>query len=201
MSLFINTNPARLTMADDADFSNGRLRLTAFLRVVENGLPQRPSRFRRKVQFSKTASTDLSDATSFEVSRTAGELPGQSHGDAIERVETRAEKAGPSQATIDHRSPSPQDLEEGTFPNVTDHTTKTSMDVSTDAENTPHTGVTASAHQSATNRPAGPSIKPPQPHKSQNIQKGRKGQKRRLPVNCLSLSRTTTTDGLPDPFV
>ena len=36
-------------MADDANFCGGRLRLAAFLRVVENDMPQRPSRFKRRV--------------------------------------------------------------------------------------------------------------------------------------------------------
>jgi hypothetical protein len=36
-------------MADDANFVGGRLRLAAFLRVVENDMPQRPSRFKRRL--------------------------------------------------------------------------------------------------------------------------------------------------------
>jgi hypothetical protein len=36
-------------MADDANFYGGRLRLTAFLRVVEHDRPQRPSRLKRRI--------------------------------------------------------------------------------------------------------------------------------------------------------
>jgi hypothetical protein len=36
-------------MADDANFVGGRLRLAAFLRTVEDDVPQRPSRFKRRL--------------------------------------------------------------------------------------------------------------------------------------------------------
>jgi hypothetical protein len=36
-------------MADDANFCGGHLRLTAFLRIVENNMPQRPARFKRRL--------------------------------------------------------------------------------------------------------------------------------------------------------
>jgi hypothetical protein len=36
-------------MADDANFCGGRLRLAAFLRVVEYDMPQRPSRLKRRI--------------------------------------------------------------------------------------------------------------------------------------------------------
>jgi hypothetical protein len=42
-------SPLIPAMDDDASFRGGRLRLTAFLRVVENGIPERPSRFKRRV--------------------------------------------------------------------------------------------------------------------------------------------------------
>jgi hypothetical protein len=35
-------------MTDDANFCGGRLRLSAFLRVVENDMPRHPSRFKRR---------------------------------------------------------------------------------------------------------------------------------------------------------
>jgi hypothetical protein len=38
-------------MTDDANFCGGRLRLSAFLCVMENGMPRRPSRFKgRRIQ-------------------------------------------------------------------------------------------------------------------------------------------------------
>ncbi|KAF1919693.1 hypothetical protein BDU57DRAFT_536642 [Ampelomyces quisqualis] len=68
-------------MADDANFCNGRLRLIAFLRVVEHDLPQRPSRFKQRMplageEHGRTVASELLEAESaLRIPRVREEVP------------------------------------------------------------------------------------------------------------------------------
>jgi hypothetical protein len=61
-------------MDDDANFCGGRLRLTAFLRIVEHNMPQRPTRFKRRwplfadLTHGTTVSSPLGTANIAEIS-------------------------------------------------------------------------------------------------------------------------------------
>ena len=57
-----------LTMPQEADFCGDRLRLSAFLRVVGNGMPKRPTRFRRRVPVTDDS---LEPSTHFETTQEA----------------------------------------------------------------------------------------------------------------------------------
>jgi hypothetical protein len=112
-------------MTDDANFCDGRLRLRAFLRVVENDMPQRPSRFKRRhMQPAENAPFD---------------------------------PAG--------------------------HEPKASANITKAANTTPV------PHQTEIRKSSTRSREP------------LRTRKRKLPVNCLALLQTTTSDGLPEPGV
>lgn len=190
-SMMINTNSTFQAMANDADFTGGRLRLTAFLRAVEHGMPQRPSRFRRKVQLPEVASAESNDEPNV-VTPCAVETSHPLEDDAVQGMESKSQIVGPSHAGAGHCVPSSQNLGESTFTELEGQESKTSKDPPIDATTIPQTDMTAVAQRTATKRPPKQARSPLLPRKIQKI---------RLPVNCLPLLRTTTSDGLPDPFV
>lgn len=153
-------------MAHDADFAGDRLRLSAFLRIVQN-LPQRPARCRRR--------------------------------------------AGPSIAGDDH-VPAPASDDAQTVP------TSSRREISPCPDSLPEEDATAEVSNETSpvpeigreEDPPIPSPKPtalhvysPKERKADPRQRGpsNTARKRRLPVNELTLVRTTTADGLPDRSV
>lgn len=171
-----------LTMPHEAEFCGDRLRLSAFLRVVGNGMPQRPARFRRRLQVTDnnpespacrdtmqkehafpqtTYSEQFIDATVAEpVYSLIPEEP---------TLTSETHSPAPRTSNIDGTvSLSLQDVQMvNTFP-VSEERKLTMVP-------TPTSGKTCK----------GPSSR----------------RRRRLPVNELALLRTTSSDGLPQPNV
>jgi hypothetical protein len=178
-----------LTMTHDANFVDNRLRLTAFLRVVEEGIPPWPSRFRRRIQMpdetaelpvatsqSQTATVEKRVATGVEVGvwnedETEYRLqPGSIYDVPLSPTSTRSSPAsGDDQDVYERQSP---------------------------VQRQPDTSGSAKfAHQAGTAVPVKVKKASRKPLGSSST------RKRRLPVNELALLRTTTSDGLPQPGV
>lgn len=165
-------------MADDANFCDGRLRLTAFLRVVEHDLPQRPSRFKRRMP-----------------------LTGEQHSgtNALEMAESESTPETPSNpdeysslavgAGIDlPHFPAPPDVPPNENFAVSDRPVIEQPNSWVDKGRLRKKG--SIAHAQLAGEP-----------QSARRPKTSSTPKRRLPVNVLPLLRTTTSDGLPDPVV
>jgi hypothetical protein len=166
-------------MAGDTNFCDGRLRLTAFLRVMEHGLPQRPSRFKRRVprageDYRGTAATDR--AESGTVSKTSGNP---------EKSPSLAADAG---LNLPHCPPPPAEVtidESNTIPDRTlTEQRKTKVDKARLLE------MESIAHPRQANE-----------HLTAGYSRPSSTRKRRLTVKGLALVRTTTSNGLPDPVV
>ncbi|KAH7394978.1 hypothetical protein DE146DRAFT_66731 [Phaeosphaeria sp. MPI-PUGE-AT-0046c] len=177
-------------MADDTNFSGGRLRLTAFLRAVENGMPQRPSRFRRRMQLSREGTAELNDSNFFYTPCT-GRTDSRHMDNAVQGMETDAQKEGPSHARVGHRVPSSPNLEEITSIDLDGYGSKNPWRAPVNAKSIRQTSETATAHRTATKGPI---------RQTRSLTRPQKSQKRQLPGDCLPLIRTSTSDGLPDPF-
>jgi hypothetical protein len=183
-------------MADDTNFCDGRLRLTAFLRAVENGMPARPSRFKRRVPLEETSPQDFAFPEPLHTEESAGYLPNS----------TRSRTPGPSrEATSEVSSAQETDLDTARSP--------TSMRIQVYPDSYKHLGPGSGNEESDREQPtATPTIS----HASIDEQavhawkvktrsnrplKATDTRKRRLPTTGLALVRTTTSDGLPDPSV
>lgn len=214
-------------MADDANFVNGRLRLTAFLRLIENELPSRPSRFRRRDPVSAEQS-HLSfleaappigvplvlkpehgiPAVDLAISQT---LPQTNHIQCNVAEELVAPHNDIARAGLPLQRNSPYDL--SALPDFSERCSNRTTEDNGESRcgylpvEQPrivrssmerHPSALPSDQTSQQARKA-PTVKPRKTSHRRYV--SRSPRKRRLPVNELPLIRTTTADGLPQPEV
>lgn len=163
-------------MSRSADFCGDRLRLSAFLRVLGDGMPPRPTRCRRRLPLTNDSS-ELPDQ--YDISPEVPVLP-------------EAAIAGqPKKLSIAiNSSPlSPYDSA-STQGNVLTASTYCQEDQGTNPLHAP----SRFANSLFTEREGALPCKIPA-----KVAKNRR--KRRLPVHQLALLRTTSSDGLPEPSV
>jgi hypothetical protein len=179
-------------MDDDANFCGGRLRLAAFLRVVESNMPQRPSRCKQRmlsveklphqiVQFELLNTDQIIEASSTSMNspslEAAASFPPQVHRSASIKSTVRC-------------SPIPtDDTGYNNFKSNTHHDKKVN-EQSTAAKVRKRVG--KSLIVAHTTEAEDLSITSRRPSRT---------KKRRVPVNGLAMLRTTTSDGLPEPAV
>ncbi|KAF2188230.1 hypothetical protein K469DRAFT_91965 [Zopfia rhizophila CBS 207.26] len=192
-------------MAHNEDFCGDRLRLTAFLRVIEN-MPRRPSRFHKRLR-SSNQQTDKSQkddsAPSGHAQSSVSLFLAQSDESlALSEVELvtspleRRSSGGKAHDSYTNEYPNdPVSLppEEDIGKSVGDHIDDTATMETTDLREPP---ITKSRKRKGlvlykVNT---------KPQDDASI-KVTGGHKRRLPVNGLALVRTSTADGLPDRAV
>lgn len=199
---------------DDANFCNGRLRLAAFLRVVESDMPQRPARFRRRVALTEdnyddshaefeqanvpaaTTSAPL-DAPEMHLSPLLAPADIDSERPASNKNEKLTDTSH-TQSEHGANSGSEYDLPHSPIPNgngigYDQDASEDEMNSNERETSQPRTQICRKARviQSATVKASA--------GKSRNSASTRK---RRLPVSSLALLRTTTSDGgLPEPGV
>ncbi|KAF2032593.1 hypothetical protein EK21DRAFT_86912 [Setomelanomma holmii] len=206
-------------MDDDVNFCGGRLRLAAFLRVVEKGIPERPARFKRRVPWvDQTASRAEDDVPAFD-----HVLPAASLSQTNERTESISRDL--SEEHITDSSNHVREvvcLEVGVdpHPNSAKHPdfeydvprSPTPTNISLPHGDYPHMGSTeescnesdcANTRTAASTIPSNLNVTKLQTTKVQRgsgkSQKPSSARKRRLRVRSLALLRTSTTDGLPSP--
>jgi hypothetical protein len=206
-----------LTMTHDANFVDNRLRLTAFLRVVEEGIPPRPSRFRRRIQMpDETAeppvATSQSQTNQVLLAPEAHQEPpisGSASPIALRSIAAAAEKRVVIGVEVGvwNEDETEYRLQPGSIYDVPLSPTSTrSSPASGDDQDVyerqspvqrqPDTSGSAKfAHQAGTAVPVKVKKASRKPLGSSST------RKRRLPVNELALLRTTTSDGLPQPGV
>jgi hypothetical protein len=203
-------------MDDDANFRGGRLRLTTFLRVVENGIPERPSRFKRRgplllvEQLPQTANQHVPGHTDPSSAPTPGEGGGllesmlqppvvettiydsnSAQDDASVDVATNVQPNPFMLAGSEYDIPcSPSSADP--FMDSGDHSTKDGS--SADDRRVVANATKFDCNRMATRKPKALGIKS-KPQRPANA------RKRRLPVQSLALLRTSTADGLPYPSV
>jgi hypothetical protein len=204
-------------MTHDANFVDNRLRLTAFLRVVKEGIPPWPSRFRRRIQVpDETAeppvATSQSQTNQVLLAPEAHQEPpisGLSSPIALRFIATAVEKRAATDVEVGvlNEDETEYRLQPGSIYDVPLSPTSTrSSPVSGDDQDVyerqspvqrqPETNGSAKfAHQAGTAVPVKVKRASRKPLGSSST------RKRRLPVNELALLRTTTLDGLPQPGV
>lgn len=160
------------TAAKASDFHNGRLRLSAYLRVIEH-LPDRPRRCRRHVR-----SLEVSPPGSEKSS----EAPATNDETRISSAVAGDSTTGEDESVAGHRSSSDDTLPPRQETSRTNEQDPESLrnQLPVQQENV----LIATAEQ------------PEQP-----VQSGRTRRKRPTPVNTLALARATTEAGLPVPGV
>ncbi|KAF2129596.1 hypothetical protein P153DRAFT_396853 [Dothidotthia symphoricarpi CBS 119687] len=192
-------------MAHDANFCGDRLRLAAFLRIMEYGIPPRPTRFRRRVQaVEKPMRGSDPSPTNQEYSfvNTSAAIP--IHG--VSRPSTpEATTSGVDASRTHHSSPSnPLATDaDSTYDIPPSHTSiepyvgliKDGIHEPTGLQQQHANGllVKQSLQNAGIMSSSNSHKTPSKPRPSSST------RKRRLPVNCLALMRTSTSDGLPEP--
>lgn len=170
-------------MLDDANFVGGRLRLTAFLRVLEGDIPQTPSRSELRAHIVKQPGDTEPSSIGAPNPRAAiiVNLPDNGH------EEVSADIIAHAETVFDlPRSPTTTNLGSGS---QIENETK-----SFDTRRTSEKATKSTKKQNARVAKVKESFSTH--HKPQEK------RKRRLPVNVLALVRTTTSDGgLPQPGV
>jgi hypothetical protein len=204
---------------EDANFYNGRLRLTTFLRVVEN-MPQRPSRFKRRLKTSdervrEASGGPLRDSEHQEAETMLVDQPWPSHSpvplDAAATISDGNAHVRSGHTTVNTASKPDAPLLPPTqfdFP----HSPPPADSILETSDN--HVDVTDEADDGLAGLNEALSIKTPKgtrkepvvttsskPRVSKNPGESSSTRKRRLPVNGLALLRTTTAVGLPEPSV
>jgi hypothetical protein len=183
-------------MTDDANFCNGRLRLTAFLRVVEDGMPPRPSRFKRRVPFGGSSPQDsaFSEPVHTEACPEYLKHSTVTQASGLNMEVTPGVPSAPDVQFDMPRSPTPTQLY--VCPGSSKHLRLGSSDEESASERqtVAHAIPQATTDQQAVHA-SKVRIESSRPQKSTDT------RKRRLPVTGLALVRTTTSDGLPDPSV
>ncbi|KAF3045727.1 hypothetical protein E8E11_006319 [Didymella keratinophila] len=169
-------------MTQEADFCGDRLRLSAFLRVVAEGLPQRPTRFRRRVvdpNHSLDSSTQR-DSSLLDAKSPSDQAPAleQYPENAILKVVRSPSLQAPELAAEDLRFAS----QNGSNPQ-------------SDCSQREHVQHSPAQKQSVKRSSSPTTLKPSQ--KPRKISSTRK--RGHLPVNELALLRTMSSDGLPLP--
>lgn len=165
-------------MADDTNFCDGRLRLTAFLRVAEHDLPQRPSRFKRRMPLT---GEEHSGTAALERAESESEPETPSNPDEHPSLAVGAEIAPP-------HSPAPPDVTPNESIAISDRTVVEPQKPTIGKDRIRNKGPIARRQRADEPLSAG-------------RLKTSRTPKRRLPLNTLPLLRTTTSDGLPDPVV
>jgi hypothetical protein len=164
-----------LTMPQEADFYGDRLRLSAFLRVVGNGIPKRPIRFRRRVLVTDNS---LEPSTHLETTQEASTGAKTVSGEPFTKVPD-VDSAG------SRVREQPNSMSDSLF---------TAPEIGSES------GVGFESYEDVPRLKERnltiaktPKSKPPKVSKHR--------RKRRLPVNELALLRTKSSDGLPLPSV
>ncbi|KAH7068884.1 hypothetical protein BKA63DRAFT_580677 [Paraphoma chrysanthemicola] len=195
-------------MCDDANFRGGRLRLTAFLRVVENGIPERPSRFKRRVPsvapLSETTKQDMNhiDPSRIDTPAHTRCQPSSSGLSQISRdgqiVPSDVARGAPgtdiSPSGLLNPLGSKVSIHDLLRPPTSAASVESAGNNTGEDLNRSETSVVANVIESAcaTQKLKKDSTKT-------NSHGSSSTRKRRLPVQCLALVRTSTMDGLPDP--
>ncbi|KAJ8116943.1 hypothetical protein OPT61_g1741 [Boeremia exigua] len=170
-------------MPSKVDFCGDRLRLSAFLRVVGDGMPQRPTRFRRHLRDNGSSPECLNHRdTDYSCAQT---IPAQ-----------ESVHIGPSNdSCIFHttRSSSP---EQSMLTSNVRLSLATTHNDNEDELWRPEDAQPTHTQQPATQQTpvAGVTKSPGKPHKAPSTQK-----RRRLPVNELALLQIMSSDDLPKP--
>jgi hypothetical protein len=169
-------------MTQEADFCGDRLRLSAFLRVVADGMPKRPTRFRRRLVDSNQSldSSNQRGSSLLEVGSPSAQDPTSEQYPEILDVARSPSLQTPGLAAEDLRSAN----QSGSKPQ---------------SDCSKYEGVQHSPVQrQSVKRPSNlTTIEPSQKPRKISITRKRW----HLPVNELALLRTTSSDGLPLPSV
>lgn len=200
-------------MADNANFAGDRLRLASFLRVVGKGMPQRPSRFKRRPQDIVDRPYAYSSASPNRNNSASSNL-NKSTGPSTLSFTNKAETAGASKGTQNLHANVHQRSEpamNGDAANIDYHQQMPAeLCLSPNIDNTRHdAGDSQSSSQPRLNPlPIKNNRKKAQIRrvlKTKGTSNSPRGtlctRTRRLSVNGLALLRTTTSDGLPAPSV
>lgn len=167
-------------MAQDPDFHGDRLRLSAFLRVIGDGMPQQPSRCRRRVPLTHNSSESLDLFNTALQTNVASEFADEGH---IRNASVVDNPCSPMPKHLVYRpvflQPAPLAEKDGS------ETTPT--------ENDPATSVSPLERRE--------SIAKTIQHLKVRTKTSTTQRKRYLPVNQLTLLRATSSDGLPEPGV
>ena len=170
-----------LTMPQEADFCGDRLRLSAFLRVVGNGMPKRPTRFRRRVPVTDDS---LEPSTHFETTQEASTDAKTVFGKCL----TKVPNVDPASSRVPEQ---PNSMSDNLF---------------TAPETDNEGGAGFETHEDVEFVKLPPRLKERNPTaktltSKEPLKVSKHQRKRRLPVNKLALLRTTSSDGLPLPSV
>ena len=170
-----------LTMPQEADFCGDRLRLSAFLRVVGNGMPKRPTRFRRRVPVTDDS---LEPSTHFETTQEASTDAKTVFGKCL----TKVPNVDPASSRVPEQ---PNSMSDNLFtaPEI-DNEGGDGFETHGDVQ------IVKSTPRLKERNPTAKTLTSKEPLKVSKHQR-----KRRLPVNKLALLRTTSSDGLPLPSV
>jgi hypothetical protein len=206
-------------MAHDANFVNDRLRLTAFLRVVEQGMPPRPSRFKRRAQVLDepavppvpTSLSRISPVLPVLETRNEPSILGSSSLDASRSIDPTAKQ----EVALNIEPPQFYKVQSGvhlratSIYNITHSPTPTELCLgqASDYNQDGQEGQIYFQQQrgplsSPQNLGEGGATVAVKVNKVYGKTRGSSSTRKRcLPVNELALLRTTTSDGLPDPGV
>lgn len=181
----------------DANFHNGRLRLAAFLRVVESDMPKRPSRFKRRFH---TPEEGLQEPNGPPVLEEAELITKQEEIGAPTGSDAAKHMIRPDAVPL----PSEYDLPRSMSP---DQSGPERSHSHADFARSANTGTPEVDEPQAVKHRKHLRKKPDITQSPSNTRvakvPGRSSatRKRRLPVIGLALLRTTTSDGLPEPAV
>lgn len=167
-------------MPQEADFCGGQLRLSAFLRVVGDGMPRRPTRFKRRLPAVDSA---LDAPIDISTDSTVTSVHSAVHKELSKDISLFdiAHSPVPEQLSLEGRS-------RGIAFNsgcLRDCDRPDDGPLSTSQQQAKRQIFNTTKRRSIT-----------EPCKTSSARKGR-----RLPVNELALLRTTASDGLPQPSV
>ncbi|KAH8728724.1 hypothetical protein GQ44DRAFT_824004 [Phaeosphaeriaceae sp. PMI808] len=179
-------------MADDADFYGGRLRLAAFLRVVDNGMPQRPSRFKQRVPLVESQPHELTVHEPSDMEGTdklSNALRSNLSLVATDIVQTDSQAEAVFELGISRSSTLLDQRIDCDKHDINGRKDRSSVD-----EKRTRAKATKSSHKNIRD------VQIPAGNKSSSPTcKASFTRKRQLPVNGLALMRTTTSDFLPEP--
>lgn len=212
-------------MTHDANFREDRLRLVAFLRVVEPGMPPRPSRFKPKQHSIDEASSATSSASPFHVSSVVDSVESPCHFSSSVSAQTSSISSANIAAAVGlevdaeinqpvnaQQRKLPSKLTRGLddYPRVvstlpidlgwtrTFHPRRgTNGDHRSDQQQSMHLSPSKNSMQDKSNPTPTSKMIGLWNKRSHHYDTQRGG----LPVNELDLSRTTTMEGLPAPCV
>lgn len=204
-------------MFDDANFCRGRLRLAAFLRIVQNDGPRRPTRFRSRIplaerkddQSNGPLTEDTDSSVEESPSRDGAHTPVYGTCGSLPRAETPPSLAGCQSSQIQSDGQSGWRKSANFDLNIPCSSSPTRLNARSDHETIGEqgNGRTSGNNQSTLQATGRSNNITKVVHKrrpmtsSTNPAKSLRTRKRRLPVSGLALLRTTTSDGLPIPSV